>query len=131
MATIKREVMPQISVKDVKEFRKHLLDYGITTQLQMVSPVILKPTQSEYNKDKVNKIHKDMGDPHDDSPVIVSQDYKILDGHHRWLARAKKDKHGKMLILRCNAPIDKIFKAAHKFPEVEVKDITELRNYLL
>lgn len=129
MADIKREIMPQLSVNDIKEFRKHLLDHNITSKLEMINVGLLKPTQTEFNKDKVKNIYN-QPDNVNDNPIIISNDNRILDGHHRWLARAKKDKHGKILVLRCNASIDKLFKIAHDFPEVEVKNINELKNYL-
>lgn len=53
----------------------------------------LTPTQSEFNGDKVKAICASINDgSYKEEPILVSNDNKIVDGHHRWKANVDANK---------------------------------------
>lgn len=82
---IDRTQMPQASISDLED----LLDISeISWQRIDRDPSELRPTQSELDDEKVDRILSDMKmfdfPIHD--PILISRDLMILDGHHRWAA---------------------------------------------
>lgn len=81
---IPRSQMPQINSEDDEHFCKHVEEKtGKTVLSQVVYPGTLNPSQGEFDLDKVDN----MGSTK--SPIYVSSDNYVLDGHHRWLANHK------------------------------------------
>lgn len=99
-----RRDMPQIKGSDVSKAIEMLRDEGIQVTESSVLPSKLKHSQKWVNPDKIKgiiaKIHK--GDKI--SPVIVSKDYHIVDGHHRHMAQLKDNpkKPIKVIIIHLN-----------------------------
>lgn len=83
---IKREYMPQIRGKDIKEMLKIFNDYDISYKLGNIMVKNLKPTQDNAIPNKINNIVKGMMKDKRIDPLLVSKDFYIIDGHHRWLA---------------------------------------------
>lgn len=79
--------MPQIPVSKNDDFKKHLEQHNIKTFETMVNPYDLKPTQKEFSSEKISKMNVDKV-----SPIIVSKDNFVLDGHHRWLKHVGENK---------------------------------------
>jgi len=54
----------------------------------------LTAMQNEFNDEKVNAIYQDIvSGKYEPEPILVSSDNKIVDGHHRWKAVSKANKH--------------------------------------
>lgn len=52
----------------------------------------LTPTQSEFNAEKVKAICTSISDgSYKEEPILVSNDNKIVDGHHRWKANVESN----------------------------------------
>lgn len=96
-----RHTLPQ--VRDLEAFRENLIDgkVGFKEDVKL-SPKTLKPTQSNFNQEKVDRIiqAKSMTN----KPVVVSSDNKIIDGHHRWMAakQTKTDIRAWVVDLSCD-----------------------------
>lgn len=76
---ISRADMPQLD--DIEKFLNWCYETKDIKSVLVDTPVgFVKPTQAEYDEDKVAR----MGVP--DSPILISSDYFIVDGHHRFFA---------------------------------------------
>ena len=120
---IPRKKMPQIKTKDYPEYFKYLKDNGVHFQkLDSVKAATLKPTQSEFSKQGVEKQLQKMWDKNDgDKPLIASSDDYIIDGHHRWLVA--KNTRRPLTIFKADVPMKELMALTLKFPKVYFKDI--------
>ncbi len=80
---IARSEMPQIKPKHLEDFLEYLINQKIDFEHLKANSHDLKPSQSEFDIDKVEGMMKK-----DElkGMVIVSRENQIIDGHHRWLA---------------------------------------------
>ena len=109
---IARMSMPQI--KDVADFKSYLDNIGIDTEDMYGTVEVFKPTQFDYDQNKVDRIIS--SDMKNHKPIIVSQDYFVLDGHHRYYAALQSE--SPINILYVNLPINKLLKMAYEYPNV-------------
>lgn len=94
---INRADMPQIPKEMREQFLKEAKEHGITSRRGLVDPLTLKPTQNEISTQNVAlKLAKYEKDPYRwFPPIIVSDEGRVLDGHHHW---------GMMAALRVDNP---------------------------
>ena len=120
---IPRKKMPQIKTKDYPEYFKYLKDNGVEFEkIDGVKAASLKPTQSEFSKQGVEKQLQKMWDKNDgDKPLIASSDDYIIDGHHRWLVA--KNTRRPLTIFKADIPMRELMSLTLKFPKVYFKDI--------
>lgn len=79
--------MPQITKNLYNEFLSDLSIKNINHTKLSIKKDSLQPTQHEFNNDKINSIRTDMRDgKYTHTPLLVSNDNCIVDGHHRWAA---------------------------------------------
>lgn len=113
--TFSRELLPQIVDQD--EFLDHLKLMGIDYTKVALNADDVKATQSDgFDMDKVAKMmnNKTL------HPVLVSSDYFILDGHHRWIAAFNKKHTFSALLI--NAPILELIRIAADYYNTEYAD---------
>lgn len=105
---IEREEMPQISAEDMDQLKKHLESMGVLVTQEHIDPSELDPVQDGFDEDKVRGIEEDIREEGELSAVLVSEDYYILDGHHRTLAaqRVSEDGSVKLPIVRVHQDRD-------------------------
>jgi hypothetical protein len=86
---IPRRLMPQIY--NTRRFARNIKrKYGIGSHMEMVRPDSLIPSQEEIKKSVVKKIGEAMAvGKYKDSPIVISKNKYVIDGHHRWAARKK------------------------------------------
>jgi hypothetical protein len=86
---IPRRLMPQIY--NTRRFARNIKrKYGIKSHNEMVKPCTLIPSQEEIKTAVVKKIGKEMNSgKYKDSPIVISKNKYVIDGHHRWAARIK------------------------------------------
>jgi hypothetical protein len=128
---IPRAKMPQIRSDLVPEFVDELAASGVRVdRMKRVGVSRLKPTQKEINNDKVRKM---LTAPPTvlAKPVIVSKDFYILDGHHRWLALLNSKPDFKIQTYFVHLPIRQLLKRANSFGKVSYKSIVERIDALL
>lgn len=89
---IPRDQMPQIPDALREDFIASLKTQGISTSQETVSPSSLYPTQNQIDATKVGGMLAayDKGTLNV-QPILVSQDDRVLDGHHRWAALTAAD----------------------------------------
>lgn len=143
----KRKQLPQIPKDRIAEFARYLqtLSYperrdmghnGMGNQYNVgrVSDVAvtankiavknMKPTQSEFDAEKVQGMMQNLESFKDDI-FFISKDNKILDGHHRWAALKQDNPDTIVTVIRADIPIEDLIQAALEFsPERE--DVTEM-----
>lgn len=83
---IPRRLMPQIydPAAFAKKIRK---EYKVVSRRVCVPVAKLHPSQNEIHKDHVQEIVDDLeAGKKKPTPIVISKDMYILDGHHRWAA---------------------------------------------
>ena len=86
---IPRRLMPQIY--NTRRFARNIKrKYGIKSHMEMVKPDSLIPSQEEIKNSVVKKIGQAIAvGKYKDSPIVISKNKYVIDGHHRWAARKK------------------------------------------
>jgi predicted ABC-type ATPase len=131
---IDRADMPQLSglvngqyvpsAHMVPKFMAHLRAKGISVHEHRVPAASLKPTQTTGDIAAIRKIADNLksGDLPDTKPITVSQDGRVLDGHHNWAGRALADSEGHkrdMRVVRVGLPMPELLKEARAFAKQE------------
>lgn len=88
VSPMKRHKLPNLD--DYDSFYDDLIQSGHNITQYNDYPDGYTPTQSEYNEDKVENIIKSRKTL---SPILVSSDDYIVDGHHRWKAAVDSGKN--------------------------------------
>lgn len=81
IGTVQRHKLPNII--DDNAFLEDVVTDSIGVTEYADKTEVFTPTQNEFNMDKVRSIVKNNSY---DTPIIVSNDDYIVDGHHRWKA---------------------------------------------
>lgn len=124
---IGRSEMPQIPDEHRANFITYLKEAGISTVDEGVDPLSLKPTQKDLKGPKVGSMLQATraAGPADglgtSNPILVTSDGYILDGHHRWAAKAVNamERDGVTIpVTRINASIDDVLKIGLKFDDI-------------
>lgn len=128
---IKREDMPQIPTERLPEFKEHLENMGVLVTVEHIDPGDLKPTQEGYDEEKLRGIAEDLAESESLAPPIVSEDYYIMDGHHRAGAVELLNKQGgnsKLPIVRMHMERDDALQACMDFEKRlgEEKDMEQV-----
>ena len=127
---ITRDKMPQVKQDDYQEYKTYLKDNGVTLRPEVLDAKDLKPMQSEFSDQGVEKQlrrNKEKGEGMNPKPLLASSDGFIIDGHHRWLAA--KNSGFKVNILRANVDAQELLSLTLKFPRVYFKDIYTLEDW--
>ena len=114
-----RKNMPQIDNMD--DFVKDLKDEGYKISSEKIEAKKLKPTQTEFNMDKVKGMIS--SGKYKNKPIVVTSDNYILDGHHRWKAHVEVEED--QPIIRVNMPFEKLFDFVDGKKYVKYKQIHE------
>lgn len=114
--------MPQVSEKDHVHLKRFLTRREIGYKEYSADPDNLKPTQDEFNIDKVNKIIDNFDDVKH-KRILISKDNRVIDGHHRWLASKKVGE--KINVIMINKRYDNVLDVLNDFSKTFSKDIHE------
>lgn len=115
----RRHAMPQI--KDFDAFIKDLEDNGIAVETLSIPPGELKPTQGNFNEQKVKGMIENGS--WSSKPIVSSDDDFVLDGHHRWLSAAQVNKPIRSRVI--GMPIEELLDFVKGKPYVETRDLNE------
>jgi hypothetical protein len=87
-----RKNMPQIASDDMADFVGFLKKNGVSVERQDAKPKSLSSTQGHFDIGKIRGIMSSIeSGEYKPSPIVISSDNKVIDGHHRWLAHANMD----------------------------------------
>lgn len=124
-AGIPRHKMPQIPGKHVDAILKDLeAATGKRATTTEVDPGDLKPTQGNFNKDKITGCMKSIEDGEKQYPIIVSSDNFIMDGHHRWLGHINTNQET-IKVHRVDAVASELLKFLQNHKLTQTKGINE------
>lgn len=115
---IPRAEMPQVAIRLRPAMLSFLESHGIGHVREDVAADQLKPTQAEYSTVKAARAGALAEDRSDASAVLLSSDGYVLDGHHRWIAKAQQ--HQPINVIRFDAPIDRLLDQVREFSGVTV-----------
>jgi hypothetical protein len=121
----KRKEMPQVEGKNVPKFLDFLRSEGVKYKEKSVDSKSLRPTQSQFNKDKIQSMI-DSIDTKKQHPIMVSKDGYVIDGHHRWLAHYNLGR--KMPVIEIDLNINDALDKMHDFPLSIKRDLKEDAN---
>jgi len=107
---IPRDEMPQVPAAARGALVNFLKARGIEITNETVPATSLKPSQAEFNQDKVDKARELMKGTQ--RKLLVSSDNYLLDGHHQWLASEGKD----VEIARLSIPAKEALAAISELP---------------
>tara|TARA_Y100001973_G_C5199312_1_gene336483 strand:- start:1915 stop:3033 length:1119 start_codon:yes stop_codon:yes gene_type:complete len=116
----RRYAMPQIEDND-KYLNWLKKEHDISSSKKKVKTIKLFPTQKEFNSEKIDKIIESKG--YIGKPILVSKDFYILDGHHRWAAAHKDAKE--IEVIQILDSIDNILKVTKEYKYVKNKSLSE------
>lgn len=114
-----RKNMPQID--NMEKFIDDIKANGYKISSEKVEPKSLKPTQNEFNKEKVKGMIQ--SGKYKGKSIVVTSDNYILDGHHRWKAHMVQDEQ--QPVIRVNMKFDELFDFVHGKNYVKYKQIHE------
>ena len=121
---IERKDMPQISSKDILDYVKWLQRNKIKVYYKNVKISDLNLTQKDINLDKVKNLIND--NDAEIGKIICSNDYYILDGHHRVVAQQYQNPNKIIKVLVVDLDIYRLLDICKKFKNVEYKGINEM-----
>ena len=104
---IPRASMPQIA--DQEGFARYLEFLGVDVRFVKSHLNFLKPTQTEFDPEKVAAINAPYGS------IVVSSDGYILDGHHRFFAAVADQSCDSIDTYTCDATINHLLKHANDY----------------
>jgi hypothetical protein len=117
---LSRSVLPQIKGDSLQNFLNHLDALGVKYTKKTMNASDLKPSQGEFNIDKVKALIRTNNDT---KPIIVSKDNYVLDGHHRWLADYNSNEKSNVIIV--DQTILDLIATTKTFDGVLYKNVTE------
>lgn len=121
---IPRAEMPQIPKEHLDTFKRRLKTDGFTFTPDAVDPASLTATQAELDGKNVSgMMHSARAGTFDmlKDPIWISNDGKVLDGHHRWAAATALstncDPPGcvQMQVVRVDMPMSELLGYANRF----------------
>jgi hypothetical protein len=128
---ISRKDMPQIPSAKIKDFLAWLTKKGIGYIERWKPAAKLKPTQSQFNAEKVQELMARFAKQPNRKPIIISQDDYLLDSHHSWLAAYNKSEFSYVNTIEVQLPIQDLIVVAKKYSGVHYKGINEQFEILL
>lgn len=123
MVLMSRNQLPNID--DFKEFYQDISSQGDNLVHMSLHSNLLSPTQNEFNDDKVASIKKTIGSKNtgEVTPILISNDNFIIDGHHRWKAFHELDLT--MPVTVVGKTYDEVIKFLKDKPYVKKKELSE------
>jgi hypothetical protein len=109
-----REDMPQIKGTQFNDAIQALKDLDIKITKEKILPIKLHKSQHEVYPEKVKGIAKDVKENGKKlTPVFISSDNHIVDGHHRKEAQEYLDKDAPINVIRIHLKMNDAIKAFH------------------
>jgi hypothetical protein len=132
-----RDYMPQIADENYPDFF-HFCEVVYKAKISMapIPVTVLKGTQREANFDKVmERSRRSLARQMGGAPVIVSSDYYILDGHHRWaglhtwaIAHPDERVPEMQTVYFTNMNIDQLLAACWEYEKTGYSDVNTFSN---
>jgi AAA domain len=122
-----RKDLPNIKAASMSRFLKWLESEGIDYKKVSVDINKVKPSQGEFNVDIIKSLLKNDIDTND-MPAVMSNDYYIMDGHHRYAAQLNKDPNSKYVVYKIDLPFKELIKKAKESPQALFKGLKDYKT---
>lgn len=122
---IKREDMPQIDVEFIPDVIFHFIGKGIKINMRQRMLKKIKPTQSEFNEEKILKKIQKGDKQYLRRRYLLSNDGYLADGHHDWATGLEDDESVKVTTIFVDLPIKELIKRLKKLKLSYKKDIND------
>jgi len=120
---ISRSDMPQLKTNVLPKYLTWLQKQGVSVTPGTVMVGSLTPSQEELNPDKVSELKgKSFLSV---TPILISYDNYVLDGHHRWAALVEEDLAKVIPVLKLGLPIQELLEATALFDGVTKVDLQD------
>lgn len=116
-----RKDMPQIDKMD--KFVEDVTANGYKISHKSIDPEKLKPTQTEFNKDKIKGMIETGN--YKGKPIVITSDNYILDGHHRWKSYLIQKEQ--QPVIQVNMTFDELFDFVDGKKYIKYKQIHEMK----
>ena len=123
MTKLPRNILPQIPSDKMEEFLEFVKNNEVSVKHGRAPIIKLKPIQSHINREKVEKIKKN-AKTQKLSPILVSKEGFVIDGHHRWVAQRELEEETMDVIL-INATLKDVISLCYLFDGVQFKGLHE------
>ena len=120
---IERDELPQIDKDSIETYLEYLESKNIPFEIYFQPVASLNSSQSKIDLDKINDIMSD--DNSNNTPIIVSKDDYILDGHHRALAAYNLDRESEIPTIKVHLPIGELIDVSNEFNGSHNEDLDE------
>lgn len=122
--SINRKDMPQIESKNLRDFVSFVKKKNVSVKEKLIAPGILKATQDQFHKAKIQSIVDKLEDGvYDHKPIIISKDNYVMDGHHRWLAHKHLEK--KLPVFHVDVKAQELIDLMKEYPKSFTKKLYE------
>lgn len=115
---MKRDQLPNIV--DHNAFIKDITESGVKLYTDVCAPCTLKPSQNEFNKDKVEKFKQSNDFT---KAILISNDNIIVDGHHRW--KAAQESNNRISVNKIDLTFESIYSFLNNKPYIKQKELHE------
>jgi hypothetical protein len=122
-----RKDLPNIKAASMQDFLKWLKSEGVDFKKVSVNIKDVKPSQGEFNVDIIKSLLKHDIDTND-MPAVMSSDYYIMDGHHRYAAQLNKDPNSKYVVYKIDLPFKQLIKKAKMAPQALFKGLKDYKT---
>lgn len=112
---LSREQMPQIQGEHLERFTNYVRSHGVSITSESVSANDLSPIQKEFRQSRVDAISDDALR----TPILVSIDYYVLDGTHRWIKLWQRGKKTPVPILKIGLLVEDALELMRGFAGVK------------
>lgn len=120
---IPRSEMPQIAGKDYQDFLDYLQSKSVPVTRELVDLKCIRLTQNELNVEKIKTL---LGQTFDTKPILLSSDYHVLDGSHRFVSDyIDANGLGKIEVYKIGLEIEELIQFTHSYPKSFRKEIHE------
>lgn len=117
-----RHLLPQIPENEFENFIKYASDNDIDAKMVKIPAGKIHPIQKHLSKKKLKKMMKEKITG---TPLIVSNDNRLMDGHHRWAAVLLTDPKQEIICVKFDCSMTRLLLLGHTFQAAEVRSIDE------
>lgn len=110
---IPRAAMPQVDLGHRGAMVQYLKGRGVDWDNEEIAPSRLRPSQAEYNPEKVEKARNWVGP---ERRILISDDDRVLDGHHQWLRKLEDAPNDPIPVIRLHQDAQTLLMEMREFP---------------
>lgn len=121
-----RHEMPQIAANTIPHFLNFIRnEQELPVKRIVIAVNRIKPTQSNLNIEKIKEYIERPIEELASIPFLISEEYRLIDGHHRWAAILNIDPLYQVYCYKIQCPIHKLISVSNTFEFSFTKNIVD------